>query len=112
PQSASSIFRLICVRPPSSALFPYPTLFRSLVVDVGQVAGAQEALAVDLGEAARIILGAAVVAEHHLRPVGDDLADLAGRQFLQRSEEHTSELQSRENLVCRLLLEKKYSLSS
>src|SRR5690349_22672421 len=70
-------------RPPRSTLFPYTTLFRSGV-----------ALAYDLalrGEAARVVL-----AEQ----------DEAALQRA-RSEEHTSELQSRRDLVCRLLLEKK-----
>src|SRR5256885_12926033 len=66
-------------RPPRSTLFPYTTLFRSLAAH----------LAVD---AVQVLL-----ARHHVR------LDAA----LQRSEEHTSELQSPCNLVCRLLLEKK-----
>src|SRR3712207_6994134 len=74
-------------RPPRSTLFPYTTLFRSLRHP---------------GEGAR-----AAVARLGQGDVLDDL-DLAGvgRQRL-RSEEHTSELQSRQYLVCRLLLEKK-----
>src|SRR5690606_39431688 len=70
-------------RPPRSTLFPYTTLFRSILADDG----GQRA------EAARL------VGDHRV-----DAADL-------RSEEHTSELQSRENLVCRLLLEKKKTAS-
>src|SRR5436309_12054765 len=66
-------------RPPRSTLFPYTTLFRS-------VAGGDPAV------------GAADALEGAL--------DIGARGGL-RSEEHTSELQSRENLVCRLLLEKK-----
>src|SRR2546430_13581886 len=67
-------------RPPRSTLFPYTTLFRS-----------QHALAVaeNVGH------------ERHVAELGPDL-----RERL-RSEEHTSELQSQSNLVCRLLLEKK-----
>src|SRR2546430_9289851 len=67
-------------RPPRSTLFPYTTLFRSL----------------RLGHAAqhRLVLGAL---EHFPRQLAQQL----------RSEEHTSELQSQSNLVCRLLLEKK-----
>src|SRR2546428_3474505 len=67
-------------RPPRSTLFPYTTLFRSLV------------------DQARA--GPGQVAQVALVPVGDEAR-------LQRSEEHTSELQSRSDLVCRLLLEKK-----
>src|SRR2546430_12033356 len=65
-------------RPPRSTLFPYTTLFRSLV-SPGQIE----------------------VAELHRGNPGKDFVLLA------RSEEHTSELQSQSNLVCRLLLEKK-----
>src|SRR5256885_9647583 len=66
-------------RPPRSTLFPYTTLFRSLIVFVDR------SLAV---------------------PPGTDVVDDAG-DLAARSEEHTSELQSPCNLVCRLLLEKK-----
>src|SRR2546428_6805408 len=78
-------------RPPRSTLFPYTTLFRSLHAPGGPA-----------GWRARRDR----VPEHHpglLRPArrpGEDL-------LLLRSEEHTSELQSRSDLVCRLLLEKK-----
>src|SRR5256885_2808116 len=73
-------------RPPRSTLFPYTTLFRSLL----------RALA-DQHFAA--IVG---VVDHNNRfPVEAD------ERLLERSEEHTSELQSPCNLVCRLLLEKK-----
>src|SRR5690606_40708886 len=84
-------------RPPSSTLFPYTTLFRSVVPGTG--------------------------ADERPEPGGDQPRDhlhhggggprqreeaVRVRQFERvRSEEHTSELQSRENLVCRLLLEKK-----
>src|SRR3712207_7191266 len=81
-------------RPPRSTLFPYTTLFRShqdlllaagdlqeaVVVQLADVAGVEEALGVD-----GLLRGVLVA----------------------RSEEHTSELQSRQYLVCRLLLEKK-----
>src|SRR5437667_7863164 len=72
-------------RPPRSTLFPYTTLFRSVQVRDG--AGAGEAR-VDVDQ---------------LRPVQLRLHRPAER----RSEEHTSELQSHHDLVCRLLLEKK-----
>src|SRR2546422_4857134 len=77
-------------RPPRSTLFPYTTLFRSLTA-LGRLAWAEE-------EFARL---------EDLRWTG--AADGAGPgAFLRvRSEEHTSELQSRLHLVCRLLLEKK-----
>src|SRR3712207_8198022 len=83
-------------RPPRSTLFPYTTLFRST-----RTGGAPEARRRD-GQAqgeARPPGGA------HLGAVGERGA--AGDRAGQRSEEHTSELQSRQYLVCRLLLEKK-----
>src|SRR3712207_7848341 len=91
-------------RPPRSTLFPYTTLFRSHVLAqphrhrVVVVAGRARAEDVTEGD-------------HFLVGVRDLDADggLAGdrRQDADRSEEHTSELQSRQYLVCRLLLEKK-----
>src|SRR3712207_8391310 len=87
-------------RPPRSTLFPYTTLCRSRV---GLVAG-------DLG---RELVGRAtgtgaarVTALQDLQALGVGLA-AADRVVEVRSEEHTSELQSRQYLVCRLLLEKK-----
>src|SRR3712207_6851433 len=83
-------------RPPRSTLFPYTTLFRSRDVrDVIPVAPG-------LGAARFLEAGAhdPLRGPVLLRPCGD-----AGS--LERSEEHTSELQSRQYLVCRLLLEKK-----
>src|SRR3712207_8793521 len=90
-------------RPPRSTLFPYTTLFRS----------ALDHVAVHLPEQVQDLLG--------LDALGDDgeaerMGELDGRIHHcrvraagadQRSEEHTSELQSRQYLVCRLLLEKK-----
>src|SRR2546430_12170458 len=73
-------------RPPRSTLFPYTTLFRS----PGAEAGDELAVAGREGDA----------------ETGLGAVDLAGGNGL-RSEEHTSELQSQSNLVCRLLLEKK-----
>src|SRR3712207_8239050 len=85
-------------RPPRSTLFPYTTLFRS-GVGVRQVAAdALGALGGLIGDLRRTVLalGAQLLG---------DRADVA--RLLARSEEHTSELQSRQYLVCRLLLEKK-----
>src|SRR3712207_6926440 len=73
-------------RPPRSTLFPYTTLFRSdLVVALERH-----------------------VAGEHLEEDDPQRVDvrLAGHRVAERSEEHTSELQSRQYLVCRLLLEK------
>src|SRR5690606_41072837 len=68
-------FFLMIRRPPRSTLFPYTTLFRSTIADLGH--------------------------DHRVLACSEHLL------YRKRSEEHTSELQSRENLVCRLLLEKK-----
>src|SRR3712207_8405119 len=89
-------------RPPRSTLFPYTTLFRSRRV---LVTGAGGSVGMPLVE--RLMgLGAArlVLLDNH----EDSLFRLYRRVgALRRSEEHTSELQSRQYLVCRLLLEKK-----
>src|SRR3712207_7766522 len=85
-------------RPPRSTLFPYTTLFRSLVLPF-------EAL----GRAWHALLGSGRPADAmHLFwvPVVLGLLVLVWRRLPLRSEEHTSELQSRQYLVCRLLLEK------
>src|SRR2546430_9131267 len=77
-------------RPPRSTLFPYTTLFRSKIVTFN-----------------RIWHAARNVPEAFL-PVRYEDLHIAPREVLRcRSEEHTSELQSQSNLVCRLLLEKK-----
>src|SRR5688572_32330500 len=68
-------------RPPRSTLFPYTTLFRSLLIDLAD-------------RACQAVYG------------GGSLAEMTNAAYA-RSEEHTSELQSQSNLVCRLLLEKK-----
>src|SRR2546430_11398558 len=82
-------------RPPRSTLFPYTTLFRSVIALRGEGQGAR-ALSVRVQLADLIALGV----------VQPDQAVLGGGGEA-RSEEHTSELQSQSNLVCRLLLEKK-----
>src|SRR3712207_8951559 len=108
-------------RPPRSTLFPYTTLFRSSVaalIGFGTLlfplANAQAADEVDL---------ALVLAVDVSRSMDPDEQDLQRQGFIEafrsplvheavrsRSEEHTSELQSRQYLVCRLLLEKKKKL--
>src|SRR3712207_6864855 len=85
-------------RPPRSTLFPYTTLFRSEDHDGGLAsAGVVNLPDADYGEVDPVQAG--YQADHR------DPADEAGHR--RRSEEHTSELQSRQYLVCRLLLEKK-----
>src|SRR3989454_4763843 len=84
-------------RPPRSTLFPYTTLFRSLKAGLmtltgGRFPGGRIAMPRDADVARRLTPG--------LRPGSGEIPD-------GRSEEHTSELQSPCNLVCRLLLEKK-----
>src|SRR5437773_5015871 len=85
---------LMIRQPPGSTLFPYTTLFRSLVARLEQ----RHARTHGRNHAGRVI--------------AEDLRRLAVLRFgalayLVRSEEHTSELQSHHDLVCRLLLEKK-----
>src|SRR2546430_8388052 len=91
-------------RPPRSTLFPYTTLFRSTHGDGRVAAGAileqerRHGPADDVG----------TTHDHGVVPFGLDLAlDEELLDAIRRSEEHTSELQSQSNLVCRLLLEKK-----
>src|SRR3712207_6868830 len=87
---SESFFFLMIRRPPRSTLFPYTTLFRS-----------------------QCLRGPTGVVDRYAREQGGDrdshqdgVRSRRGRIW-QRSEEHTSELQSRQYLVCRLLLEKK-----
>src|SRR2546427_6080185 len=77
-------FFLMIRRPPRSTLFPYTTLFRSLLSDQGEQ-----------------------LTTHFFSPNPFEFSPTPYAKGLVRSEEHTSELQSQSNLVCRLLLEKK-----
>src|SRR3712207_7414988 len=89
-------------RPPRSTLFPYTTLFRSVIDDYAHhptEVAATIAAARERG-AGRVL----VLFQPHLYSRTRHLAH-------ERSEEHTSELQSRQYLVCRLLLEKKKNLN-
>src|SRR5256885_8425608 len=92
-------------RPPRSTLFPYTTLFRSLVAALA--CGGLWSAAQAQGEAAPRAHVTKNGVDVDLRSLGRQVADA-----LARSEEHTSELQSPCNLVCRLLLEKKKKTSS
>src|SRR3712207_8335602 len=92
-------FFLMIRRPPRSTLFPYTTLFRSADDLQAGVRDAQPA-----GEPGERLGLVAAAVQVHPRP-GPRRART--RLPHQRSEEHTSELQSRQYLVCRLLLEKK-----
>ena len=85
-----AFFFLMIRRPPRSTLFPYTTLFRSILSYPHPVDGVSQT----------VLLITEPIYEY-TNP---------SYQFAMRSEEHTSELQSLTNLVCRLLLEKKNSL--
>src|SRR2546430_12719726 len=99
-------------RPPRSTLFPYTTLFRSEDRDRlprrrprrGAVAG-EPVVARESARAAPDRLGVAECAVDADRPVDRRKRLLQPADDVGRSEEHTSELQSQSNLVCRLLLE-------
>src|SRR3712207_8261424 len=95
----STIFFLMIRRPPRSTLFPYTTLFRSRGADA--VSGVE----------AR---PRGVERERDVAEASGLAAPAAGARHrcAGRSEEHTSELQSRQYLVCRLLLEKKKCLNA
>src|SRR5690242_21125429 len=96
--------------PPRSTLFPYTTLFRSALLGRERLAGVLQHVARGHDRGDR---GAQIVADGAqdgglggvAPPERRELADSQCRH--ERSEEHTSELQSHVNLVCRLLLEKK-----
>src|SRR3712207_7182687 len=99
-------------RPPRSTLFPYTTLFRSLL---GDLAAALDAVCrVPAGRSTTVGRderreqqdpGGGALRRPQYRARG--LVRVRGERHVGRSEEHTSELQSRQYLVCRLLLEKK-----
>src|SRR5207253_10904454 len=101
------LFLQLVRRPPRSTLFPYTTLFRS-----------QEAIRLtdhgtsnrNLSVTARRLCESAAIASAGLMPSKWSTTDPMKPQA--RSEEHTSELQSRGHLVCRLLLEKKKHISA
>src|SRR5256885_12158811 len=89
-------------RPPRSTLFPYTTLFRSLGLVAGELEDFLNVRCVFVADLFRLGIVLQVVVA-----VGESKSALADAEDDLRSEEHTSELQSPCNLVCRLLLEKK-----
>src|SRR3712207_8186375 len=93
-------------RPPRSTLFPYTTLFRSGGGEVVPPACAA-VLAEEVGGVAELVVCRHVVEAEQVVGRHDAREEFDARQHGARSEEHTSELQSRQYLVCRLLLEKK-----
>src|SRR5258708_23550014 len=82
-------------RPPRSTLFPYTTLFRSLVFEESERTRIGQN---NCGLGTDLLVGGSVFSVQDKFRI---------RLFVTRSEEHTSELQSPDHLVCRLLLEKK-----
>src|SRR2546427_1354924 len=88
-------------RPPRSTLFPYTTLFRSPVTTTERSESSAFTPAVPPNELSEVPPVAASLVVCHSPPAQ------TMNLVLPRSEEHTSELQSQSNLVCRLLLEKK-----
>src|SRR5207249_11514320 len=98
----TSCFFLLIRRPPRSTLFPYTTLFRSLRrLRARQEHSANEQIAIrhQIVEIRLIRVKRVQIVHRHIEKA-------------QRSEEHTSELQSRFDLVCRLLLEKKKKIET
>src|SRR2546422_6758141 len=89
-------FFLMIRRPPRSTLFPYTTLFRSRIGPFTTMSGAEKCVEADMPCKFN---------------VGSHAHCAAASRTARRSEEHTSELQSRLHLVCRLLLEKKKTAS-
>src|SRR2546430_13286519 len=87
-------------RPPRSTLFPYTTLFRSPLGNRKDIRNAVEA-------ARKAESWGMATAHNHAQVLYYIAENLSQRREEIRSEEHTSELQSQSNLVCRLLLEKK-----
>src|SRR5258708_24932857 len=86
-------------RPPRSTLFPYTTLFRSLLFLPNHVQGSFEGC--------RLLVGAGVSNDVEYVHDAHNSRLKRNRVAFERSEEHTSELQSPDHIVCRLLLEKK-----
>src|SRR5258708_28047803 len=95
-------------RPPRSTLFPYTTLFRSdlrVAARIGRIKRTVRETAIEIGQYVGRVKNDSVAVDQH-RHFGARIPDG------QRSEEHTSELQSPDHLVCRLLLEKKKNTPS
>src|SRR5439155_3571081 len=105
-------FILLIRPPPRSTLFPYTTLFRSHVRQQGSVV-APERLRFDFAHHGPVDDSTlARIEEEVNRHVWENLPVTTREMKYKRSEEHTSELQSRGHLVCRLLLEKKKNKTS
>src|SRR3712207_7479024 len=96
-------FFLMIRRPPRSTLFPYTTLFRSLSSFMEKGMAPRPMAETTYGPSFLVCMGPEAI---------DPRTGPARRPWTVRSEEHTSELQSRQYLVCRLLLEKKKTNTS
>src|SRR5690606_40563020 len=102
----------MCLRPPRPTLFPYTTLFRSqnlhlaFVQDDGETARFWIPSGRELGTNNLHLKGTGKQTPARLGAMNNGRLHRPALDHDRRSEEHTSELQSRENLVCRLLLEK------
>src|SRR2546430_13233082 len=97
-------------RPPRSTLFPYTTLFRSRACKPAsgrEEQGTQQQQRADLDSRAPVLNDRALASASYV-----DAGDYENDGERHRSEEHTSELQSQSNLVCRLLLENKKRTST
>src|SRR5699024_12815620 len=107
--SAVYPFFSILTRPPSSTLFPYTTLFRSQAAFID----AEHALDPNYAKALGVDIDELLLSQPDTGEQALEIAEALERSgaidivVVDRSEEHTSELQSRFDLVCRLLLEKK-----
>src|SRR3712207_8611897 len=91
-------------RPPRSTLFPYTTLFRSAVELLGH------RLNLDQGSVGSVLAAIGTALPETMIPVVAVVSIILTGNAAARLEEHTSELQSRQYLVCRLLLEKKKNI--
>src|SRR3712207_7640397 len=94
--------------PPRSTLFPYTTLFRSTSISLGDVADTAKIFAATKFNGDGVVPADSAEDEGTRKAIDDIIATVGGvtDRSGKRSEEHTSELQSRQYLVCRLLLEK------
>src|SRR3712207_8177963 len=103
-------FFLMIRRPPRSTLFPYTTLFRSRLnfcYEAGPTGYGLHRLLTKLGHHCTVVAPSLIPRKPGDRVKTNRRDAITLARLLRRSEEHTSELQSRQYLVCRLLLEKK-----